>query len=66
LLLVGPAETRSWVAGRYGPLLDRTGRQSSRRVRLATSRELQFLHALGALSADDLTDSISLDHQEAV
>jgi hypothetical protein len=66
LLLGCRPAIRSWVDGRYGPLLSRTAGQLKRDARLATDRELQLLHALDANGADVLIDSMSPDHQEAV
>jgi hypothetical protein len=66
LLLACRPAIRSWVDGRYGPLLSRTAGQLKRDARLATDRELQLLRALDANGADVLVDSMSPDHQEAV
>lgn len=67
LLLAGPAGTRSWISGRYGPLLDRSAREIGRGARLVTDRELQLLHALRAAdSRPSFTDTFRNDHQEAV
>jgi len=46
LLLACPSDTRSWVAERFGHLLERAGRSVSRQLKVATDREVQLLAAL--------------------
>jgi hypothetical protein len=46
LLLACPSDTRSWVAERFGHLLERLGRSVNRQLKVATDREMQLLAAL--------------------
>jgi hypothetical protein len=46
LLLACPLDTRSWVAERFGHLLERAGRSVNRQLKVATDREMQLLAAL--------------------
>lgn len=48
LLIAAPPATRSWVAERFGRLLDRVGSASGQQLRLARVQELQLLEALAA------------------
>jgi hypothetical protein len=66
VLLASPPATRSWVADRYGPLLEKTGRSAGRELRLASDRELRLLEALAATQSRPLLthqsdDQSSLD-----
>jgi hypothetical protein len=46
LLLACPSDTRSWVAERFGHLLERLGRSVNRQLKVATDREMRLLAAL--------------------
>lgn len=67
LILAAPPATRSWIAKRYGRLLQQTGPSTAgRQLRLATERELQLIEGLGAAHPPTLLTDPSTDHQEAV
>jgi hypothetical protein len=62
LLLAAPQPTAAWIHKRFGRLFHRAGGTVGCSVRLATTRELQMLHALTQTASPD----VSLDHKEAV
>jgi hypothetical protein len=74
LVLDCPSDKRSWVAERYGRILERTGQSVGRQLRVASDRERQLLHALTASPRDDSSahptppfpHPITHHHKEAV
>jgi hypothetical protein len=59
LLLACPADTRAWVAGRYGGLLERVSTSHGHPARLASDPGLQLLDALRAGPAPRRLDAHS-------
>jgi hypothetical protein len=55
LLLDCPSDKRSWVAERYGRIIESTGQSVGRRLRVASDRERQLLQVLTASPRDNCT-----------
>jgi hypothetical protein len=75
LLLGCPPDTRSWVQGRFGPLLNRAAGSVGRELRLASDAEVAAVSLSPAASPGERAElrsvpsppsSLIYDHQEAL